>query len=111
MNIFSKFALMAFAFTLVSQTAYAHPHRIVTPGIAYEDGRLIGGGKNHPKFQGSLSCESFGVAGGGGVIGKSWYGIETAHHGPDSGDPGKGDDCYAIDGLIPGQDVNNPVIR
>jgi hypothetical protein len=28
--------------------------------------------------------------------GPAGYGLETAHHGPDAGTPGKGDGCYAV---------------
>jgi hypothetical protein len=27
-------------------------------------------------------------------------GLETAHHGPDAGDPGRGDGCYQIEGRL-----------
>jgi hypothetical protein len=30
--------------------------------------------------------------------GPAGYGLETAHHGPDAGRPGKGDGCYAVAG-------------
>lgn len=42
----------------------------------------------------------------------AWYGLESAHHGPDAGEPGKGDECYMTsDGVAPEADVENPVIR
>lgn len=30
--------------------------------------------------------------------GPAGYGLETAHHGPDAGKPGKSDGCYAVAG-------------
>jgi hypothetical protein len=61
----------------------------------------LGGGQNHPGFQPidgdglRQSCE--------GVLeppdaGPAGYGLETAHHGPDAGQPGKADGCYAVVG-------------
>jgi len=49
---------------------------------------------------------------GTNTIGPAWYGLETAHHGADSGVPGKGDGCYMADGSPAlGQDDQNPAIR
>lgn len=39
------------------------------------------------------------------------YGLESAHHGPDSGAPGKADGCYQVDSIPPGSDDNNPAIN
>jgi hypothetical protein len=37
--------------------------------------------------------------------------VETAHHGPDSGDAGKGDGCYGADASPLGEDDDvNPAI-
>lgn len=74
------------------------------------DGQVLAAGQNHPRFMGALSCESFGPLPFETEIGPSWYGIETAHHGPDSGTAGKGDGCYQADGS-PGADIHNPAIR
>lgn len=45
-----------------------------------------------------------------GDFGPAWYGLETAHHGADSGDPGKADSCYAADAnpapFVDGDDQN-----
>ena len=46
------------------------------------------------------SCESYGPV-PGDSIGPAWNGLETAHHGPDSGDPGTAEDCYKADGSLP----------
>lgn len=80
------------------------------------DGQVLANGQNHPRFlpngDGTFSsCESYGPV-PGSSIGNAWYGLETAHHGPDSGDPGKTDGCYMADGSPgAGQDDQNPAIR
>ena len=90
----------------VAAPAAAHPHIIANPSHA----QVLANGQNHPAFQPinadglRLSCE--------GVLelpntGPAGYGLETAHHGPDAGQPGKGDGCYATLGNP--QD-NNPAI-
>ena len=98
--------------------AAAHPH------TASVSGQVIAKGQNHPKFEvlsgidfngdgviEGLSCESFGAA-AGGPLGPAWFGLETAHHGPDGGSPGKADGCYRTTGGVPpGEDIPNPVIR
>jgi hypothetical protein len=77
------------------------------------DGQLLANGQNHPRpfrlIDGKWwSCESDTI----GAFGPAWYGLETAHHGPDSGDPGKGDRCYAADANpAVGGDVANDAIR
>lgn len=77
----------------------AHPHTV--------NGKPIANSQNHPPFISGSSCESFG-----GTFGPAWFGLETAHHGPDAGDPGKDDGCYrTTGGVAPGLDVQNPVIR
>jgi hypothetical protein len=79
-------------------------------------GQVLANGQNHPRFlpngDGTFtSCVSYGPI-PGSSIGHAWYGLETAHHGPDSGAPGKGDGCYMADGSPAlGQDDQNPAIR
>jgi hypothetical protein len=79
-------------------------------------GQVLADGQNHPRFlpngDGTFSsCESYGPV-PGSSIGNAWFGLETAHHGPDSGDPGKGDGCYMADGSPgAGEDDQNPAIR
>ena len=79
-------------------------------------GQILANGQNHPRFLANgdgtfSSCLSYGPV-PGGSIGNAWFGLETAHHGPDSGDPGKGDGCYTADGSPgAGQDDQNPAIR
>lgn len=99
--ILTVFALLAFAAPVV-----AHPHVVANP----DHDQVLAAGQNHPAFQPigedglRLSCE--------GVLelpntGPAGYGLETAHHGPDAGQPGRSDGCYATLGNP--QD-NNPAI-
>ena len=74
-----------------AQPALTHPHQ--AEHAHHGAGQVIANGQNHPGFDGALSCEAFGGA-GGVPYGPAWYGLETAHHGPDAGDPGKDDGCY-----------------
>lgn len=79
-------------------TASAHPHTVGTPDHSQE----LANGQNHGPFVDGVSCGGDPAA----------YGLETAHHGPDAGKPGKADGCYQTTGGVPpGQDVENPVIR
>ena len=95
----------AIAAALAAGSATAHPHK------AGPSGQIIANGQNHPVFIAGVSCEDYASA-GPAPIGPAWYGLETAHHGPDAGDPGRGDDCYATTGgVAPGDDVENPAIR
>lgn len=87
-----------------SGSASAHPHTVeAKPG----DGKTqeLANGQNHAPFNGGKSCGGDPAA----------YGLETAHHGPDSGTPGKGknDGCYESDDKVgpPNEDIANPVIR
>jgi len=99
------FAIML---ALIGQGASAHPHTVTTGN---GDTQEIANGQVH---------SGFGVVDG---MAKSCggdpaaYGLETAHHGPDDGTPGKGDGCYANEEyhvsssgtVIP--DDNNPAIN
>lgn len=77
-------------------SAFAHPH-VVSPS-----GQVLANGQNHGPFVNGVSCGGDSAA----------YGLETAHHGPDAGTPGRADGCYQTTGAVPpGQDVANPVIR
>ena len=94
--------LIAMVWLLVAAaTASAHVH-VVTTG----NGRTqqLANGQNHPGFVGNVSCEGVSEPANAGPAG---YGLETAHHGPDSGDPGKDDGCYERDGV---PDDQNPAI-
>jgi hypothetical protein len=89
-----------------ASSALAHPH-VVIKGNG--DERVLASGQNHPSFINGVSCVGIGSATG---VGPAWYGLETAHHGPDAGAKGKRDGCYQTTGSVPpGQDVQSPVIR
>ncbi len=83
----------------------AHQH------VIGANGQVLANGQNHPAFvfdaaSGTfVSCDTNTLLPG---FGPAWFGLETAHHGPDSGDPGKGDGCYAADAspLSEADDVN-----
>ena len=97
-----KFGVAAFLLTSTA-IVWSHPHQVITPG---NDGQVIASGQNHPPFVNGMSCAPDDWAD------SAWYGRESAHHGPDAGEPGKGDDCYmTTDGVAPGADVENPIIR
>ena len=87
----------SFALALVVPASIAaHPHE-VTKGNGEKV--TIANGQNHPrpvldKEAGLwMLCEGIEEPANSGPAG---YGLETAHHGPDQGTPGKGDGCYAI---------------
>lgn len=80
--------------------AEAHPHE---SSVAHQgEGQELGHGALHSSYSSTgLTC------GGDAAV----YGLETAHHGPDSGTPGSADGCYQLDSMPPGSDQANPVIR
>jgi hypothetical protein len=84
------------AMTLTGSVA-AHPH--VASKSSHD--QVLAHGQNHPGFQPinadglRLSCEGVLEPANAGPAG---YGLETAHHGPDAGTPGKADGCYATVG-------------
>lgn len=71
-----------------------HPHIAANSNHA----QVLADGQNHPGFQPinadglRLSCAGVLEPANAGPAG---YGLETAHHGPDAGSPGKSDGCYA----------------
>jgi len=80
--------------------ALAHVHIVTNPNHTQE----LADGQNHPGFVGNLSCEGVNEPANAGPAG---YGLETAHHGPDSGTSGKADGCYQRDAP---PDDQNPAI-
>ena len=65
-------------------------------------GQLLANGQLHGPFASGVSCGGDPAA----------YGLESAHHGPDAGTPGKADGCYmTTGGVAPGLDVQSPAIR
>ena len=83
-------AMVLGAVVMMASPAAAHVHTV--------NGHPIANGQHHPIFtsigggQGT-SCDT-SAGPGGAEIGPAWYGLETAHHGPDTGTPGQGDGCY-----------------
>jgi len=76
--------------------AAAHPH------IVQRNGQVIANGQLHGPFVNGVSCGGDPAA----------YGLESAHHGPDAGIPGKADGCYQTTGSVaPGADDQNPAIN
>ena len=87
--------------------ALAHPHN--AEPAHQGDGQALANGQNHAPFSSGVTCGGDPAA----------YGLETAHHGPDAGTPGKGareereegGRCYQTTGGVPpGQDDQNPAI-
>jgi hypothetical protein len=73
-------------------TVAAHPH--VAENSPQD--QQIANGQNHPGYSYdaatnlSTSCDPSGT-----TSDPAFYGLESAHHGPDAGDPGKDEGCYA----------------
>ncbi len=109
-------AIVAVALGLVVGVgaASAHVHSVTTGNGEEQE---LANGQNHPGFVVDaaagqvVSCEGVNEPANAGPAG---FGLETAHHGPDAGEPGKGDGCYQIEGglspLNPASD-RNPGIR
>lgn len=96
--------------------ATAHKHFVETGNGGDQ---YIANEQNHPGFSAPdenglrTSCDGQLIPAGG--VGAAWYGLETAHHGPDLGAPGRGGDgCYtaASDTTQAGNPLvdNNPAI-
>jgi hypothetical protein len=107
-----RFAALATALVLtlvVASPAAAHPHTVTR---AHQGaGQVIANGQNHPGFQG-LNADGLNLSCAGTLepadIGPAGWGLETAHHGPDAGTPGKADGCYATTSAPPAD--GNPAI-
>lgn len=90
-------AMAALAALTLTGLVAAHPHVVSNPS----HDQVLADGQNHPGFQPinadglRLSCEGVLEPATAGPAG---YGLETAHHGPDAGTPGKADGCYATVG-------------
>ena len=91
------FAAAGLLLLLSATAASAHPH--VAENAAHT--QLLANGQNHPSFAPlngdglRLSCAGVLEPADSGPAG---YGLETAHHGPDAGEPGKADGCFAVQG-------------
>ena len=93
--------LLAVAVALaLAVPALAHAHIADPDGDGV--GQVLANGQLHGPFNAN------GVTCGGDPAA---YGLESAHHGPDSGTPGKADGCYQVDSMPPGTDDTNPAIN
>jgi hypothetical protein len=106
------FGAMALGSLLLASAAPVAAHQHFAENGQAGDGQRLANGQNHPRFlpngDGTFtSCESYGPI-PGSSIGHAWYGLETAHHGPDSGDPGRSEGCYMADGSPLTADDQNP---
>lgn len=94
MRPIARSAMVAGAALLLSaQLVQAHVHH--TEKNPHHD-QPLANGQNHPGFVdigGGFIASCEGVA-EPPTSGPSWYGMETAHHGPELGDAGAGDGCY-----------------
>jgi hypothetical protein len=81
--------------------ALAHDHHVPNPN---HDQVLANGNGSHNAPDATFTL----VCGGD----PAWYGLETAHHGPDSGTSGPADGCYQADADIrTDADDQNPAIE
>ena len=103
-------ALIVAALSIVSVAVVsAHPH-VVTQGNGNQT--TLANGHDHPGFvfnAGTNQFESCEGVSEPADTGPAGYGLETAHHGPDQGTPGKADGCFALD-TAPAVTDNNPAI-
>ena len=83
----------------IANVASAHPHEAEP---AHDGtGQVIANSQNHAPFVNGVTCGGDPAA----------YGLESAHHGPDAGTPGKADGCYETTGGVPlAQDDENPAL-
>jgi hypothetical protein len=103
-------AFVASSSLVTGAPVWAHGHSVA------RNGQQIANGQNHPDFlrnaDGNFeSCEENPHP---SDYGPAWYGLETAHHGPDRLGPGRGDGCYEIEGGFSPRDPRsdqNPAIN
>lgn len=99
MNRMLVAGVAALSVAFYAPAAFAHPHE--AQPAHQGDGQEIANGQNHGPFVNGVTCGGDPAA----------YGLETAHHGPDAGTPGKADGCYQTTGGVPpAQDDENPAI-
>jgi hypothetical protein len=89
--------MAALAVMTLAGPALGHPHIVANPN----HDQVIANGQNHPGFQ-PVNADGLRLSCAGTLepadAGPAGYGLETAHHGPDAGTPGKSDGCYATVG-------------
>ena len=84
-------------------SAHAHGAAAAHQGV----GQVLANGQTHATFVPVIGADGRESCGGDPAA----YGLETAHHGPDAGSPGKGDGCYQTDAWPLTSDINNTHIR
>ncbi len=94
--------LMAAGALLLTTVAPVSAHAHYASSGQGGDGQILANGQLHAPFANGVSCGGDPAA----------FGLETAHHGPDAGTPGKADGCYMTTGGVPpSQDIASPEIR
>jgi hypothetical protein len=93
-------ALLAGLALAIPGAATAHVHS-VTGG---DHAQALANGQNHAPF-----VFANGLYSSCGQVDPAGYGLETAHHGPDQGAPGRSDGCFAL-ATPPTQTDHNPAI-
>lgn len=93
-------ALLAALALAIPAGAAAHVH-VVTGG---DHAQPLANGQNHAPF-----VLANGLYSSCGQVDPAGYGLETAHHGPDQGTPGKSDGCFAL-ATPPALTDHNPAI-
>lgn len=88
-------ALLIGAFALAAASpAAAHVHHVDNPSHSQN----LANGQNHPAFFFDAEAQLFVSCYGANTdlpgTGPAGYGLETAHHGPDEGTPGRADGCF-----------------
>ena len=97
-----KLAALAAATALAAWAAapaFAHPH---TAQNAHHEQQIANGQLHGPFVYDGTTAETCGGD-------PAAYGLESAHHGPDQGEPGNADGCYTTsdpDGALPPPDRN-----
>lgn len=119
-------ALVAGLSLMSALPAWAHPHAVDQNGDGKwtdENGNGVRDPGEEPQLANGQNHGPFTVNGDGYAETQTdegdpaAYGIETAHHGPDSGQRGKSDGKYQTDATAtsgssgPGSDDNNPAIQ
>ncbi len=95
-------ALVAAASLAAAAPVGAHVHHVDNPSHSQN----LANGQNHAPFVFDSSSGRFESC---GQVDPAGYGLETAHHGPDQGGPGKADGCFALS-TPPAQTDSNPAV-
>ena len=95
--VIAALGLAVAAGLFAAPSSLAHVHVVANPNHVQE----LANGQNHPLF-GPVGADGLRNSCAGVLepanAGPAGYGLETAHHGPDAGAPGKADGCFATVG-------------